>query len=128
MKKIIFFLAIMLSLAATKTFAQNGDRMQEMQQHFQSYLKDSIHLSDAMVDSVMSIRNEYQPKTREIFMDQSASPDDKRAKIQALRTEMDGRYKSAGLTSDQVDAIHTYESNMRKQMMKRRDDNGGGNK
>jgi hypothetical protein len=77
----------------------------------------------------MSIRSQFQPKTREIFMDQSASQDDKRAKLQALRTEMDGRYKSAGLSDEQVEAIHNYESNMRKQiMMRRNDDNGGGNR
>jgi hypothetical protein len=129
MKKIVFFLAIMISLAATKSFAQNGGRMQEMQQHFQAYLKDSLHLSDVLSDSVMSIRSQFQPKTREIFMDQSASQDDKRAKLQALRTEMDGRYKSAGLSDEQVEAIHNYESNMRKQiMMRRNDDNGGGNR
>ncbi|MBS1746610.1 MAG: hypothetical protein JST21_10625 [Bacteroidetes bacterium] len=128
MKKIIFFLAIVLSLAVTKTFAQNGERMQEMQENFKAYLTDSMHLSSVMIDSVMSIRNEFQPKAREIFMDQSLSPDDKRSKVQALRTEMDDRYKSAGLSSGQVDAILNYEGNMRRQMLKRRDDNGGGNR
>jgi hypothetical protein len=128
MKKIILFLAIMVSLTATKTFAQNGERMQEMQDQFKTFLADSVHLSSAMVDSVISIRNEYQPKAREIFKDQSATPDDRRAKMEALRTEIDSRFKSAGLTGEQINAIHNYEGNMRKQLMKRRDDNGGGNK
>lgn len=128
MKKIILFLAIMVSLTATKTFAQNGERMQEMQDQFKTFLADSVHLSSAMVDSVISIRNEYQPKAREIFKDQSATPDDRRAKMQALRIEIDSRFKSAGLTGEQINAIHNYEGNMRKQLMKRRDDNGGGNK
>ncbi len=118
----------MVSLTATKTFAQNGERMQEMQDQFKTFLADSVHLSSAMVDSVISIRNEYQPKAREIFKDQSATPDDRRAKMEALRTEIDSRFKSAGLTGEQINAIHNYEGNMRKQLMKRRDDNGGGNK
>lgn len=124
MKKVLLLLVIFLSLQATKTFAQNNDRMQQMQQQWRSFLKDSVQLSDAMSDSVMAIRGQYQPRMREIFMDQSASMEDKQTKMQGLRTEMEGRYKTAGLTDDQVGAIRKHEDWMRAQMMNRR--NGGG--
>jgi hypothetical protein len=120
MKKIILFLAIVLSLAATRSFAQNGQRMQEA---WKSYLKDSVQFSDAMVDSVLAIRTQYQPQMREIFMDQSASAEDKQAKMKTLRDEMDVRYKGAGLTDDQIKQIHDHEAEMRQRMMNRR--NGG---
>ena len=61
---------------------------------------------------------------REIFMDQSASPEDKQAKMQSLRTEMEARYKSAGLTDDQVMSIRKHEDWMRQQMMNRRNSGG----
>ncbi len=123
MKKLILLLAIFLSLQATKSFAQNSDRMQQMQQQWRSFLKDSVQLSDALADSVMSIRQQYQPQMREIFMDQSASTQDKQTKMQSLRSDMDVRYKSAGITDDQIAAIHKHEDWMRQQMMNRR--NGG---
>ena len=117
-------LVMIISLQATRSFAQNEDRMQQMQQQWRSFLKDSVQLSDALSDSVMAIRSQYQPQMREIFMDQSASQADKQAKMQGLRTEMDVRYKSAGLTDDNIAAIHKHEDWMRAQMMNRR--NGGG--
>jgi hypothetical protein len=126
MKKLILLLVLFLSLQATRTFAQNADRMQQMQQQWRSFLKDSVQLSDAMVDSVTSIRQQYQPQMREIFMDQSASMSDKQAKMQGLRSEMDVRYKAAGITDDQIAAIHRHEDYMRQQMMNRMNNGGDG--
>ena len=124
MKKILLFLAIVLSLNATKISAQNSERMQQMQQAWRTFLKDSVQLADPMIDSVMAVRTQYQPQMREIFMDQSTSREDKQAKMQSLRTEMEGRYKSAGLTDDQVTAIRKHENWMRQQMMNRRNSGG----
>ena len=124
MKKILLFLAIVLSLNATKISAQNSDRMQQMQQAWRTFLKDSVQLADPMIDSVMAVRTQYQPQMREIFMDQSASNEDKQAKMQSLRTEMETRYKSAGLTDDQVMSIRKHEDWMRQQMMNRRNSGG----
>jgi hypothetical protein len=124
MKKILLFLSIVLSLNAIKVSAQSGDRMQQMQQQWRAFLKDSVQLADPMIDSVMAVRAQYQPQMREIFMDQSASREDKQAKMQGLRTEMEGRYKSAGLTDDQVTAIRKHEDWMRQQMMNRRNSGG----
>ena len=121
MKKIILCVAILLSFSATKLLAQNNG--QQMQQAWQSYLKDSVQLSDVMVDSVLAIRTQYRPQMRDIFMDQSSSAADKQTKWQNLRTEMDTRYKAAGLTDDQINAIHKHEDDMRARMMK---NNGGG--
>lgn len=124
MKKFILFFAIVISLSATKTFAQ--DQRMQMQQAFKSYLKDSVKLSDVMVDSVMAVRAQYQPQMRTVFMDQSSSMQDKQTKMQSMRTEMEARYKAAGLTDDQVAAIHKHEDEMRAQMMQRMNNNGGG--
>jgi hypothetical protein len=123
MKKIVLFFTIMIALSATTLHAQQNMKMQEA---WKSYLKDSVKLADPMVDSVISIRMQYQPQMRQIFMDQSASMDDKKTKMEGLRTEMETRYKSAGLTADQVQQIHQHEDAMRAEMMNRRNNNGGG--
>lgn len=122
MKKLFFLAALFLTICSTHLQAQNGGHMQEM---WKSYLKDSVKLSDPMVDSVMAIRSSYMPQMRSIFMDQSASASDKQTKMQGLRADMDTRYKSAGLTSDQITAIHQHEDAMRQQMRNRM--GGGGN-
>src|SRR3954471_553136 len=121
MKKFILCFVILLSFAATKSNAQN---MQKMQEAWKTYLKDSVQLADAMADSVMAIRMQYQPQMREIFMDQSASSADKQTKLQSLRTDMEARYKSAGLTDDQIQKIRDHEDRMRAEMRNRMG-NGG---
>ena len=70
MKKVILCIVVLLSLHTTKLRAQNG---QQMQQAWHQYLKDSVQLSDVMVDSVLAIRTQYRPQMRDIFMDQSSS-------------------------------------------------------
>lgn len=123
MKKLFFLAALFLTICSTHLQAQNGNgHMQEM---WKSYLKDSVKLSDPLVDSVMAIRSSYMPQMRSIFMDQSATDADKQTKMQSLRSEMDVRYKSAGLTDDQIATIHQHEEAMRQQMRNRMGGGGG---
>lgn len=124
MKKIMLCAAIMLSLCVTTTFAQNGSNNQQRMQALRSYLKDSVNLSDVMIDSVMAIRVQYRPQMRDIFMDQSASDADKQAKMETLRSEMEARYKTAGLTDAQIQQIRDHDARMRAEMRNRM--NGGG--
>ena len=124
MKKIVFFLVITLSLAAASPVLAQNDQRAKMQQELKQYLKDSLQLSDALTDSVMAIRMEYMPKMREIFMDQSLSQADKESKLGDIRTQMHARYKTAGLTDDQVNKLADKEQRMREQMRNRMN-NGG---
>jgi len=126
MKKIILFVALLLSFSATKLLAQNGGGGggQQRMQAMKAYLKDSVNLSDAMVDSVMAIRMQYQPQMREIFMDQSANDANKQTKLQTLRTEMEARYKAAGLTDAQIQQMREHDERMRAEMRNRMG-NGG---
>jgi len=124
MKKIFSFLVIALSLSTTSALAQNGGQMQQMQKQ---YLKDSVHLSDAIVDSVMAVRTEYRPQMREIFTDQSASSADKESKMQTIRDQMEARYKTIGLTDDQIKMIREHDQRIRAQMRNRANGGGVGN-
>jgi hypothetical protein len=124
MKKIIFCFAIAL-LATISSFAQNqnGGQMQQMQRQ---YLKDSVRLPDAMIDSVMAVRMQYQPQMRQIFMDQNMSSDDKQTKLQGIRTEMEAKFKAVGLTDDQIKMIRDHDQRMRDQMRNRMNNGNGG--
>ena len=119
LKKTILCLVIALSLLSSGSlFAQNQNGGQ-MQQMMKQYLKDSVHLSNAMVDSVMAVRMQYQPQMRQIFTDQSLSADDKQTKMKSLRTEMEARYKTIGLTDDQITMMREHDQRMREQMRNR---------
>ena len=118
---------IVILLNSTKLLAQSGDKMQDF---YKEYLKDSVKLSDALTDSVMAIRMQYRPQMRDIFMDKATTMADKQTKMQGMRTEIESRYKAAGLSDDQVQAIHNHDDAMMAKMQKRMGDNsngGGGN-
>jgi len=124
MKKIFSLLVIALTLAAT-SFAQNQNGGQ-MQQMMKQYLKDSVHLSDVMVDSVMAIRTSYRPQMREIFTDQSLSDTDKQSKMQTIRSEMEAKYKTLGISDEQITMMREHDQRMREQMRNRMNNGGGG--
>ena len=116
MKKTILCLVVALSLLSSRSlFAQNQNGGQ-MQQMMKQYLKDSVHLSDAMVDSVMAVRMQYQPQMKQVFTDQSLSTDDKQTKLKSMRAEMEARYKTIGLTDDQITMMREHDQRMRAQM------------
>lgn len=123
MKKIILSLAVVLLVSSSSAlFAQNQNGGQ-MQQMMKEYLKDSVQLSEALVDSVMAVRMELMPQMRTIFMDQSLSATDKQSKMGEIRAKLEERYRSAGLTDNQVKMIEDHDARMRQQM---RNKMGGG--
>lgn len=120
MKKLFFCMLIAITAFSISSFAQpggGGERMKQM-------LKDSLQLTDVQVDSVTAVRQQFQPQMRDIFMDQSLSPDDKKAKLADLNTQMKARYKGF-LTADQIEKLEAMQQRMRERMMRNR--GGGGN-
>lgn len=89
-------------LAASLTFSSaysqmRGDTaaMRQRQEQMLAKAKVDLKLTDAQSDSIGAITREFNPRMRDIFMDQNASQDDRRAKIGALREEMDKRIQAA---------------------------------
>ena len=119
MKKLFACIALVFSLSvvAFNASAQGGGGMKE---NMRQRLKDSVGLSDVMVDSVMAIRQDMQPKMRAVMTDQSLQEEDKRAKMETLKKEMYERLKTVGLTTDQVKKIKEMDEHMRGQMKQRK--------
>ncbi|MBA2761520.1 MAG: hypothetical protein H0U39_06090 [Segetibacter sp.] len=97
MKKIILSICFLFG-ALTFVTAQQGQgggkgakRMAQMKQR----LKDEVKLTDVQIDSVMAINQAYQPKQREIGMDQSMSDTDKQTKMKAMNDERAKRIEAA---------------------------------
>jgi hypothetical protein len=109
MKKLLFLLFAALSIGviahAQPGRGQNPEAMKQM-------LKDSLQLSDKQLDSVSAILQEFQPKQREIFMDQSMSREDKMAKIQELNKQRNARLKAV-LTEEQMKKYQDMEERRR---------------
>lgn len=114
-------MVLAMTVFTVSSFAQGGGGQQRMERMKQQ-LKDSIGLTDVQIDSVMAVRQEYQPQMREIFMDQSSSPDDKKAKMADLNLKMRARYKNF-LSDDQLTKLEAYQQ---RQMERMRNRGGGG--
>lgn len=124
MKKLIAGLVIVLSLVSVHSFAQDGggDRMARMKEMWKKQLKDSLQLDDAKADKVIAIQSEFMPQQRSIWMDQSLSQDDKKAKLQEVNNQVKEKLKTV-LTDEE---IAKYEALQRNRMMRR--GGGGGNR
>jgi len=57
-------------------------------------MKDDLKLTDVQADSVSAIQQEFMPKRREIFMDQSMSEDDKKTKLQSINDQANKRIQA----------------------------------
>ena len=93
MKKIITGIALVLAVFAVSTVhaqAQPQDREARMAAMKQK-MKDDLKLTDVQADSISSIQQEFMPKRREIYMDQSLSQDDKKAKMQTITDQANKR-------------------------------------
>ena len=114
MKKIFTFIFVALTFFGASCLAQGGKQggkqsMELMKQR----LKDSLKLSDVQIDSVVSIRQEFQPQIKSIMKDGSLSKDQKKEKVKPLKKEMIARLKTF-LTKDQIEKINDMEQEMRK--------------
>lgn len=96
--------------------------MARMKEMWKKQLKDSLQLDDAKADKVIAIQSEFMPQQRSIWMDQSLSQDDKKAKLQEVNNQVKEKLKTV-LTDEE---IAKYEALQRNRMMRR--GGGGGNR
>jgi hypothetical protein len=98
-KKMIACAAIVIALftISTTTYAQRGDTaaMRQRQEAQLAKMKDELKLTPVQVDSIKAIQSEFNGKMREIFMDQSVSQEDRRAKMMPLRDAQNKRLQAA---------------------------------
>jgi len=113
-------MVLALTVCTISSFAQGGngggaERRKQM-------LKDSLGLTDVQVDSVTAVTQEFGAQRRDIFMDQSMSADDKKAKLADINAKIKARLKGT-LTDDQ---IAKWEALQQRQMERMRNRGGGG--
>jgi len=95
MKKIVTCIAVVIAVfSVSSLYAQQQDPQQRMAAMKQK-MKDDLKMTDAQADTVMAIQAQYRPQMREIFMDQSLSQDDKRAKLAPIQDEMNKKIQAA---------------------------------
>lgn len=119
MKKIFLCLVVVFLFSVKETIFAQAPNGGQMQQKMREFLKDTVRLSDAMTDSVIAIHKQFMMQMRQ---SSSASSDDKQAKMQTVRTQMEARFKTIGLTEEQIKMIEEHDRRMREQM---RNKNGG---
>ena len=121
MKKLIMTAVLLISIGTVSNiFAQQDPaaRAAAMKQR----LKDELKFTDAQADSVTAIQQEYRPKMREIYQDQSMSQEDKMTKVKPITDEQNKRIQSA--LGD--DAYKKYQDWWQKNRPQRPPGGGGG--
>jgi hypothetical protein len=122
MKKIMVCVAVVLAVFSVSTlYAQQQDpaaRAAAMKQR----LKDDLKFTDLQADSIVAIQQEFRPKMRDIFMDQSLSQDDKKAKMTPLTDARDKRIQA--VLGD--DLFKKYQDWAEKNRQQRQGGGGGG--
>lgn len=121
MKKVIASLVLALSIISISVSAQDGGGRREM---MRQRLKDSLQLTDVQADSLSAIQQEFQPRIREIMMNQSLDQSAKATQLAPITEERRARLKSF-LTDDQVTKLEGMEQRMRAQMRQRMEGNRG---
>jgi hypothetical protein len=97
LKRMIAPAALIIGLLSfSSTYAQRGDTaaMRQRQEAMMKKMTDDLKLTPVQVDSLTAIQKEFQPKMRDIFMDQSLSREDKMAKMQPLNDERNKRIQA----------------------------------
>lgn len=128
MKKFIASLVIVAALVTGSANAQGGPgRMDPAQRKARTIqvLKDSIQLSEDKATKVADIQEEFAPKTREIFQDQSTDRDAKMAKMKEVQEEMNKKIKGV-LTEAEYAKFETFQQNQRGRGMMRGGNRPGG--
>ena len=122
MKKIMMSIALVVAVfSVSAVYAQQQDpaaRAAAMKQK----LKDDLKLTDVQADSVVAIQTEFHPKMREIFMDQSMSQDDKKAKLAPINEQQNKRIQA--VLGD--DLFKQYQEWWQKNRPQRQGGGGGG--
>ncbi len=122
MKKMIACLAFVLAVfSVSSLYAQQGDRAARAAEMKQK-MKDDLKLTDVQADSISAIQQEFMPKRREIFTDQSLSRDDKMTKIQEINDQANKRIQA--VLGD--DLFKKYQDWVQKNRPQRMGGNGGG--
>jgi predicted transglutaminase-like cysteine proteinase len=94
MKRIITCLAVVLTLfSVSSLFAQAQDPSSKAAAMKQK-MKDDLKLTDLQADSVSAIHQEFRPKMKDIYMDQSLGEDDKKAKLGAINDQANKRIQA----------------------------------
>lgn len=124
-KKTIACVAVIMALFAFSpaTYAQRGDTaaMRQRQEAMMQKMTTDLKLTPVQVDSLTAIQKEFQPKMREIMMDQSASREDKMAKRTTLMDERNKRVQAV-LGAD----LYKKYQDWMEQNMPQRGGGGGG--
>ncbi len=115
MKKLITLFIAAITLFSVSSYAQMGN-YKEMKK----VLKDSLNLTSVQTDSVVAIQEEFQPKIKEIRMNQSLDKQTKKSQIMALRGQIKTRLKGV-LTDEQITKLQAIEERMKEQKRQRTD-------
>jgi hypothetical protein len=110
MKKIILSLCFLLTAVTFVSAQRAAARKAEISKG----LKEQVGLTDAQVESVMSIEAEFRPKVRAITSDSTLGEADKKARHKVLNDEKDAKLVAA-VGKDNAKKVEDFYTSLKKE-------------
>ena len=111
---------LMVAITSGAAIAQqSGDRPArvggggQMREIMKERIKTEMRLTDVQVDSVMSVQQDFQMKSRDVRMSNNLSEADKTVKMKQLDEERKTKLKTT-LNEEQFKKLEEFYENMRK--------------
>lgn len=128
MKKVIRILAIAFLLTLNGSIIQAQPPVPNLADNAKSQaridvmklrMKADLNLSDAKADSVCAIQHEFEEQQKQIRLDQTLSPEEKKIKTKALTDKRSSRWRATKLTEVELKRVTDFYTNIEMAEMKR---------
>ncbi|MFN2439029.1 MAG: hypothetical protein ABR503_07505 [Chitinophagaceae bacterium] len=125
MKKFLFIVAFMTALGVMSASAQQGGgdttgMFARMKERIKPQLIEKTKLTDALADKVIEINYASRQQLRGL---RNLSEEDRKKKMDEVKTENNKKYKAIPLTEDQVESVEEFFEEQRKNMQQRQNGN-----
>ncbi|HVE60599.1 MAG TPA: hypothetical protein VNA26_02185 [Chitinophagaceae bacterium] len=125
MKKFLFIVAFMTALGVMSASAQQGGgdttgMFARMKERIKPQLIEKTKLTDAQADKVIEINYASRQQLRGL---RDLSEEDRKKKMDEVKTENNKKYKAIPLTEDQIKSVEEFFEEQRKNMQQRQNGN-----
>ncbi|MDB5190672.1 MAG: hypothetical protein JWQ96_235 [Segetibacter sp.] len=105
---------------------QGNSRGSEMREQMKKAFKEELKFTDVQIDTVLSVQQQFQMKTRQVRMDANLGEDQKTAQLKTLGDERKEKLKTV-LNDEQITKLDAYYETMRKNRSQGGNRQSGGN-
>jgi len=120
MKKLFFLAVLLTGFSVANVSAQGGGMSPEQRAERQKQTKTELiakaKITDAEADKILQIQQDSRGGMRGM---RDMTPEDRKKKMDEMKTENEKKYKAIPITDDQIKAVNEYFDEQMKKRMER---------